>query len=73
MAIGKGLCTDEDVRVGQPYLAKVNGERYLVIVPFCSKGTTRPTIPYREAAYIDPLDKELILFTATFPDLAPIY
>ena len=72
MAIGEGLCTDATVIIGAPYLGKVKG-RYLVIVPICPNGTTKTTLPYKEAAYIDPLDKKLVLFTDTHPDLAEIY
>lgn len=73
MAIGKGLCTDDFVIVGAPYLGKLDHNRYLVIVPICPNGTTKARLPYKEAAYIDPLDKKMVLFTDSYPDLAEIY
>lgn len=73
MTLGDGVCSDETVTIGHPYLGKLSDDRYFVLVPIDPKGTTRQEIPYMEAAYIDPLDKELYLFAKTHPDLAPIF
>lgn len=73
IAIGPGLLSDDHVEVGMPYLGKLSGNRYLVIVPICPNGTTKKSLPYKEAAYIDPFDKKMHKFSDNHPDLAAIY
>jgi len=69
--LGKGVCGNEQVSVNQQYLARI-GERYLVVTPIDPTGASRPELPYMEAAFIDPLDRERKSFKAIH-DIAPIY
>lgn len=71
MTLGPGVQGHEAVRVGRPYLGRM-GDRYLVIVPFCPKGTTREEIPYTEAEFIDPL-KGIRRDLSWLSEIAPIY
>lgn len=56
IALGKGICSDELVIVGHPYLVRI-GDRYVVIVPIDPTGAPRQELPYLEAAFIDPMDQ----------------
>lgn len=53
----KGVLSDANVNRSQPYLARI-ADRYLVVIPHCPQGTTREEIPWKEAVFIDPMDKQ---------------
>lgn len=63
IALGKGVCSEETVDLGHPYLARI-GERYFVIkfldgqtgaFVLGSNKEARNKIPFSEAVYFDPL------------------
>lgn len=50
MALGQGVCSDETVTAGHPYLGRI-GDRYVIVVPQDRK--QRKEIPYKEATFYD--------------------
>lgn len=75
IAVGDGLCSDERVIVGRPYLARI-ADKYLVVTPLPYDANLKPTecdsIPWCEAWWDDVSNGVLRPFT-DLHEACPIY